>query len=162
MIKDFNYWLTGTGWAEAFFSSDTQNVRFELSYLSDPLTELLVALTKMLKGESEHEEVAFWDEPGLRLLAISKSEDDHIDVSILSSDSWGDEDDANVPLAERRVVYADRDTLTNFALVICTGIDSLLERHTLKEYKEKWYEYPFPLEIYEQLKQAVSEKRFET
>jgi hypothetical protein len=113
MIKDFNYWLTGIGWAEAFFSSNKQNIRFELSYLSDPLNELFVALSKMLKGESNHEKIAFWDEPGQHLLIISKPEKDNIDVAILWSDSWGVVDDADVPLSERQVVYSDTDTLSN-------------------------------------------------
>lgn len=158
MIKDFNYWLTGIGWAEAFFSSDTQNVRFELSYLSDPLTDLFVALSKMLKGESNNEKISFWDEPGSHLLTFSKLQENNIDVSIFWSDSWGEADAAAVSLSERRIVYSDTDTLTNFASVICTGIDSLLERHTLDDYKEKWYEYPFPIEIYEQLKEAIQKK----
>jgi hypothetical protein len=155
MIKDFNYWLTGIGWAEAFFSSNKQNIRFELSYLSDPLNYLFVALSKMLKGESNHEKIAFWDEPGQHLLIISKPEKDNIDVAILWSDSWGVVDDADVPLSERQVVYSDTDTLSNFASVVCAGIDSLLERHTLEEYKEKWHKFPFPIDAYEQLKQVI-------
>jgi|SRR5688572_10305251 len=155
MIKDFNYWLTGVGWAEAFFSNERQNVRFELSYLSDPLTELFVALRKMLNGESDKEKISFLDEPGRHLLIISKQKADNIDVVILWSDSWGELDDATLPLSDRQVVYSDRDTLVNFASVVCAGIDSLLKRHTLNDYKENWHEFPFPIEIYEQLKQAI-------
>src|SRR5688500_1098880 len=99
MINDFNYWLTGTGWAEAFFSSDKQSFRFVLSYLSNPLLDLFTALMKMLKGESDQESIAFWDEPGLHLLIISKKDRDKISVQILFSDSWGEIDDANVPLS---------------------------------------------------------------
>lgn len=161
MIKDFNYWLTGIGWAEAFFSSDKQNIRFEFSYLTDPLSELFIVLRKMLMGESDQEKIAFWDEPGLHLLIISKLKD-KIDVSILWSNSWGQEDDADVPLSEKRVVYSDTDTLINFASVVIAGIESLLGRHTLDEYKEKWYEFPFPIETYEQLNQAIKTKQFET
>ncbi len=155
MIKDFNYWLTGIGWAEAFFSSEKQNVRFELSYLSDPLTELFVGLKKILDGESIIEKIAFWDEPGLHLLIISRKDENNISVTILWSDSWGEADDADMSLSEKSVVYSDTDTLTNFASTVCAGIDSLLNRHTLDDYKETWFEFPFPVEIYERLKQAI-------
>jgi hypothetical protein len=36
-------------------------------------------------------------------------------------------------------------------LVICNGIDSLLGRHTLEEYKEKWVSFDFPLDTYKKL-----------
>ena len=151
MLKIFCSWFVILGLTRHY----NGNARFEISYLSDPLADLFLALSKLLKGESDYEEVAFWDEPGLHLLVISKREESNIDVSILWSDSRGEEDSVVVPISERQVVYTDTDTLTNFASVICAGNDSLLERHTLKEYTEKWQDYPFPREKYEQLKQAI-------
>src|SRR4026209_1055809 len=88
MITHCNYWLTGRGWAEAFFSNDRQNIRFELSYLSDPLMDLFEALVKLIKGQSDREKVVFLDEPGQQILIISKQKGDMISVEIFWSDTY--------------------------------------------------------------------------
>ena len=155
MITDFNYWLTGRGWAEAFFSSDRENIRFELSYLSDPLMDLFEALVKLIKGQSDREKVVFLDEPGQQILIISKQKGDMISVEIFWSDTYDEiGHQYNVP-NKIEILYTDTDTLKNFASVVSTGIDSLLGRHTLADYKEKWHTAAFPTESYDNLKQTI-------
>lgn len=156
MINDFNYWLTGTGWAEAFFSNEGQNMRFEFSYLSDPLLELFEALTKLIKGQSDIEKITFLDEPGEHILIITRQKEDVIGVEITRSDTWDSMSEKYSTLGEKEIVYSDIDTLKNFASVVCAGIDNLLERHTLSEYQEKWHLSAFPAEAYDKLKQVTT------
>ena len=155
MITDFNYWLTGVGWAEATFSNKRQNFRFEFSYLSDPLAELFECLIKLMKGRSDKEKISFLDEPGQHVLIISRQKEDLISVEITWSDSWDSMSDQVNAVDGKKIVYSDIDTMKNFTLVVCAGIDSLLERHTLSEYHEKWHSSAFPIEKYDELKQAT-------
>ncbi|MEO6721899.1 MAG: hypothetical protein ABIN67_16140 [Ferruginibacter sp.] len=150
MLQDFNYHLGGYGWAEIFFSSDKQNVRFDFSYLSDPITEIISALLRLLNKQSETETINFYDEPGRHFLIISKSVTNDINIKIYWSDYWVESSSSTSQL-----IYSDDDVLSNFSKVICDGIDSLLERHTFKDYKEKWVEYEFPIESFYKLKQTI-------
>jgi hypothetical protein len=156
MTKDFNYHLTGTGWAEAFFSSDTQNIRFEISYLSDPLADLFEGLCRLISNQSDTEKVIFAEEPGEHCLIISRQDNDIIKVEIYWSDEWEEISIAYKTTSKKELVYSDSDTLKNFTAVICTGIDSLLERLTLTEYKEKWHLFEFPTDSYKKLRQLLN------
>ena len=156
MTKDFNYHLTGTGWAEAFFSSDTQNIRFEVSYLSDPLSDLFEGLYRLVSNKSDTEKVIFAEEPGEHVLIISRQDNDKINVEIFWSDEWEEISIAYKATSKKELVYTDSDTLKNFVVVICAGIDSLLERLTPMEYKEKWRLFEFPTDSYRKLRQVLN------
>ena len=71
MLKHFNYWLTGYGWAEVFFTSDQQSIRFEFSYLSDPLADLIRSLLNLLNQSQNETIVDFYDEPSHYRLTIA-------------------------------------------------------------------------------------------
>ena len=156
MTKDFNYHLTGTGWAEAFFTSYLQNIRFEISYLSDPLSDLFEGLCRLINNQSDTEKVIFVDEPGEHSLIISKRENDIIKIEIFWSDEWEAISIAYKTTSKKDLVYSDTDTLRNFTAIICTGVDSLLERLTLTEYKEKWHLFEFPGDSYKILRQLLN------
>jgi len=151
MTTHFNYWLTCAGWAEAFFTSDKQNVRFELSYLSDPLTDLFEGLCRLINNGSDTERIAFFDEPGEHSLVILKIDKDEIKIEIFWDNEKEGINEAEKSQDTGELIYSDTDTLRNLTSVICTGIDSLLGRHTLEEYKEKWTSFDFPLDKYKQL-----------
>jgi hypothetical protein len=154
MIKNFNYYLTGTGWAEVFFSNDNQNIRFEFSYLSDPLLELFQGLCRLINNQSDTEKIVFAEEPGEHSLVFSKQDKETIKVEIFWSDEWETVNNALKTSSNKETVYSDKDTLANFASAICLGIDSLLDRMTLAEYKEKWNLSEFPIESYNKLREA--------
>jgi hypothetical protein len=151
MTIHFNYWLTGAGWAEAFFTSDKQNVRFELSYLSDPLADLFDGLCRLINNQSDTERIAFFDEPGEHSLVISKTDEDEIKIEIFWDNEKEGISEADKSQYKGELIYSDTDTIKNLTLVICNGVDSLLERHTLEEYKENWVSFDFPLDRYKQL-----------
>lgn len=72
MTKYFFYRLTGTGWAEATFTSEKQSISFEVSYLSDPLSDLFEALYRLANGETQYEKIIFAEEPGEHSLHLTK------------------------------------------------------------------------------------------
>ena len=156
MTHHFNYWLTGAGWAEVFLTSEKQNIRFELSYLSDPLADLFEGLCRLINDQSDIERIAFFDEPGEHSLVISRLDKDEIKIEIFLDKEKEGINDTDESQDTGELIYSDTDNLRNLGLIICAGIDSLLARHSLKEYKEKWISFDFPLDKYKQLKQQLS------
>ena len=156
MTKHFNYWLTGTGWAEIFLTSDKQSIRFEFSYLNDSLADLLGSLCRLIQNQSNLEKIIFPEEPGQYSLIISKLDKDTIKLELFDSDEWEQISEAYHTPNSKKLVYSDLDTLKNFGLVVCEGIERLLERHSLSEYKEKWSLSEFPMSKFEELRKYLS------
>ncbi|NTS44031.1 hypothetical protein HRG84_24340 [Flavisolibacter sp. BT320] len=159
ITRHFNYSLTGTGWAEVTFANEKQTITFEVSYLTDPLSDLFEALHRLLNKETTTEKVVFVDEPGEHSLVLAISEDGSLDIEIYWSDEW--EEIAIVPPAvtNKKLVYQDTDTLTNFFRTVCIGIDELLGRTTIEEYKKQWHHFVFPQDSYNNLKHLVENAR---
>jgi len=150
MTTHFNYHLNGYGWAEAFFCNEKQNVRFDVSYLSDPVSDLFCGLLKLINNQSDFETTEFYDEPTKNSLIITRHNPDAVTIEIYWSDSWEESGTAS-----KRLIYSDVDTLSNFTLTVCKGIESLLERNTAEEYKQEWVAHEFPMESFNQLREAI-------
>ena len=156
MIKHFNFWLTGTGWAEVTFANDKQSVNFPVSYLSDPLTDLFEALCRLAKKETVLEKIIFVDEPGERSLLLNRQNEGALAVEIIWSNEWEDAAIHSLKTAiKENSIYSNTDTIENLGQIICIGIDDLLRRTSLQEYKKRWHFYEFPVEKYNKLKLAI-------
>jgi hypothetical protein len=154
MTKCFHYQLTGTGWAEATFTSEKQTISFAVSYLSDPLSDLFEALNRLATRESEQETIIFAEEPGEHSLLLSKQHDD-VKVEIFWSDEWEAIAIAPKTVTHKGLVYADIDRFENFIRAIITDTEDLLQKVSLKEYKRQWHLFEFPTDSYNLLKQQV-------
>jgi hypothetical protein len=157
ITRHFNYWLTAKGWAEVTFANDKQAITFEVSYLSDPLSDLFEALHRLLEKETTSEKVVFADEPGEHSLLLTTVEDGILKVEIYWSDEW--EEIAVVPptVTNKKLVYKDTDTLTNFIKTVCLGVEELLGRTTIEEYTKQWHLFEFPQDGYNKLKHLVED-----
>jgi len=154
MARHFNYRLTGTGWAEVTFASDKQAITFEVSYLSDPLSDLFEALYRLSQKETTIEKVVFAEEPGEHSLVLTNVDDESLKIEIYWSDEW--EEIAVVStITNKKLIYEDTDTLENFIKTIWIGINDLLDRTTLEEYKKQWHLFEFPADSYNKLKHLV-------
>ncbi|GAA4750737.1 hypothetical protein [Flavisolibacter ginsenosidimutans] len=155
ITRHFNYWLTGTGWAEVTFANDKQTITFEVSYLSDPLSDFFEALQRLLQKETTSEKVVFADEPGEHSLVLTTVSDSHLKIEVYWSDEW--EEIAIVPtiVTNKKLVYQDTDTLKNFTKTVLAGIEDLLGRTTMEEYKKQWRLFEFPKDSYNKLKHLI-------
>jgi len=154
MTKLFDYNLTGTGWAEVTLSDETQSVTFEVSYLSDPLSELYEGLYRLTQNQSDKEIIVFADEPGEHSLIIAKQDYLNLEIELYKNDEWEELSTAMTSTkGNKELIYSDKDTLQNFISKICDGTDNLLKRLTLSEYKKLWSQYDFPIEIYGKIRQ---------
>ncbi|MCG2613715.1 hypothetical protein LZZ85_05465 [Terrimonas sp. NA20] len=125
MIRHFNYYLTGAGWAEARFVSDSQEISFEVSYLSDPLFELCTGLASLSDGSKTELDIVFADEPGEHCLYLRK-----IDNFLLTEIYWSDEwsllqGEQRLP-TDTQPIYREEGTIQNFSTVVFEGIRDLL------------------------------------
>ncbi|MDX2046568.1 MAG: hypothetical protein SFU87_07260 [Chitinophagaceae bacterium] len=155
MTKNFNYYLTGTGWAEVIFANDEKNLAFEVSYLSDPLSELYEGLNRLKTNKTNIEKVVFADEPGEHCLFLTTQENGKLKIEIFWSDEWEEINIVPKISTKKELVYFDTDTLDNFIKVVCIGTEYLLQRMTLEEYKAKWRLFEFPLDAYNNLKKTI-------
>jgi hypothetical protein len=119
--------------------------------LSDPLADLFEGLCRLINNQTNIERIAFFDEPGEHALVVSKIAEDEIKIEIFWDKEKEGINETDKSQETGELIYSDRDTIRNLAFVICNGIDSLLERHTLIDYKEKWVSYDFPFEKYKKL-----------
>src|SRR5829696_9123601 len=161
MTKHFNFWLTGTGWAEATFVSDTQSITFEVSYLSDPLSDLFEALIRLLAQETTIEKIVFAQEPGEHVLMLTLQKEGNLNIEILWNDEWEElsvqqkiVSNGEFIAVNKEVVYTDSDTIVNFCSSVRNGIEQLLSR-TLEEYKKQWRLYDFPSDSYSKLENQL-------
>ena len=156
MLQSFNYWLTGHGWAEVFFSGELQETRFEFSYLSDPLTELIDSVLELIEHHKDESKVDFFDEPGhyqlrMKIVAIGQVQ---IEVSV-SPENEGVGNTLN-EMEFSNLIFKDSDTLIHFCSTIYSGIVDLRNRHSESDYFEKWINYPFPTEKLKLFELAIS------
>lgn len=159
MLKHFNYWLIDYGWAEAFFTSNQQSIRFEFSYLSDPLAELIRSLLKLLNKSEGELIIDFYNEPGLYRLTLTMINDTDVRMEIrMSPDTEGVEDPPE-NWNETKLIFALTDTLHNVCDVVYAGVLDLSKRHSDTEYLEEWINYPFPTDEFKLLGQEVAQSK---
>ncbi|RYE27832.1 MAG: hypothetical protein EOP48_34185 [Sphingobacteriales bacterium] len=156
IIRHFNYWLTGAGWAEVTFANDKQTITFEVSYLSDPLYDLFEGLLRLTTNKTDIEKIVFADEPGEHCLLLTRQENDELKIEIFWSDEWEEMNIVPKTTTKKELVYFDTDTVNNFIKVVCEGICDLLQRTSLEEYKAKWHLYEFPVDIFNDLKKTIN------
>ena len=158
MTKLFTYSLTGTGWAEATFTNEEKTVSFDASYLNDPLEELFTGLINLKESKSTYEQIVFVEEPGEHTLLLTKQENEIIKIEIYWNEEWQElyighkKPDSEY---KKELLYSDIDTLDNFILAICRGVENLVQRIGLNEYKNLWHLYDFPIDSFDKLKLTI-------
>lgn len=144
MLTVFDYRLTGTGWAEMVLSNDVQQARVHVSYMSEPLPELLQALMRMLKGQSVFERVNFDNEGSEYDLLLTKI-DCVLRIEIIENAYFvvldPDMDD-RCPMP----VFTTYTYLRDFCEEVVRGLRKLLATMGAAGYNELWASDPFPEE----------------
>src|SRR6185503_11156421 len=87
MPVEFDYKLTGAGWAEATISNGGQHLDMRVSYLSDALGHLTKAIVRLLYG-AEEAQIFFMDEPGEHRWWLRKCGDDNLIIQVEWFDDW--------------------------------------------------------------------------
>jgi hypothetical protein len=144
MTTLFDYELIGTGWAKVTVGNNEKVAEFEVSYLSDPLSDLIESLIKLLNKKSTAEEIIFPEEPGEHSLILALGAENKLQIDIFWNDEWEQISTLYNTNSNKERIYSDSDTLINFSKAVQSCIQRLFNKHELKEYKNKWHLYNFP------------------
>jgi hypothetical protein len=149
---DFTYELVGPGWARSEIRAGDQVARLTVSYLSDALGDLLVAVQQVLGG-AEVAELTWWEEPGeyrwrfetigdVTVLTITSTSE------IRREENWNDKG-WDIDLAEEGgpdfVEFRAKCDMTVLARVLVVAARTLIAKDGEAGYLHRWIGHPFPM-----------------
>jgi hypothetical protein len=153
LLMEFEFRLTGAGWAEARIADDARTAIVTASYLSDALGDLLAAVGVLLEGASESR-CSWAEEPGEYRWLFVRTSDDDVELTILEFDDMFDWPDADTisgvrelsPQPDERgeIHFQTWQPLSVLARAIADGASAALAEHGAEGYLEQWIEAPFP------------------
>jgi hypothetical protein len=160
----FNYKLNGVGWADGCLQINEQSLEFEVSYLGNPLEDLLRGLVKITPGYAAtyvnddrlENEISFvWDgEPwGYKWhLKFYSFENLHIQIEYL--------EDIFENRENGKICFDARCNYFDFVGSVIKELTVLLKKHGLVGYYETWAGHSdFPVVAFLKLKQLIKTKK---
>jgi hypothetical protein len=148
---DFEYRLTGAGWARASITDGANQAVMTASYLSNALDDLLEAVARLLDGAPEAR-CSWEEEPGEYRWIFTRTGDDRVQLTILAfDDMWDFTSDRpdGVPLSsypdERgELHFSTTQPLGVLGRAITDGAGAVLSEHGEDGYLAEWGMAPFP------------------
>jgi hypothetical protein len=135
---EFDYRLTGVGWASVRIRDDRSDATVTASYLDDALGDLLEAVGVLLEGDDEAR-CSWTEEPGEFRWVFHRAGSD-VGLRVLRSpDMYSEEPDGSGAL-----VFETHQPLRDVALAITTGAQAVLDEYGEDGYLDRWVEHPFP------------------
>jgi hypothetical protein len=152
-VFEFDYALTGSGWAEARIADQRGHAFVTASYLSDALRSLIEATTLAVSGVPEAR--CSWDEEPGEYRWIMRREGSQLRIEILAFDElWGDQPDE-----AGRLVFATTQDPVRVGRVLLSTAQALLDDLGAGDYERMWVEHPFPTEALDRLRSAIRSER---
>ena len=166
MSLEIKYELTGVGWAEAEFAMPNKKININISYLSNPLPEIIKGILNISQSKTAFVEVLFSDEPGELKLQITKVSKNEIQLSFYSHPEalFSSVDPAPVkrksttilectPLKIQDYIHEGsyQCSLKELICSVIVAVDNLILKVPIREYKSIWT-MPFPRKAYSDLK----------
>jgi hypothetical protein len=141
-MVEFEYLLTGTGWAEGRIRHGAESATITASYLGDALGDLLSLVELVLDGADEAD--CSWDEePGeYRWIARRKGKG-QVTLRVLWFSDWL----PRQPESDGSTVFSATTDVTDFASAVATGARRLLAELGEDEYLRQWVDHPFPTDL---------------
>ena len=148
---NFEYKLTGAGWALATLEMGTQKIEMTVSYLHDSLANLTEVLLILMQAPSSGS-VVFMEEPGEHEMILTRT-NDQLEIEIKWFDDWASWD--MYPKDQFKSVLKTKENFWEAYTIFKKAIESVLNEHGLDGYKDKWGEHDFPeMELLELKKRA--------
>jgi hypothetical protein len=148
---EFEYRLTGKGWAEARIADDASHAVLTASYLSDALGGLLEAIGLLLEGASEAR-CSWEEEPGEYRWIFVRTGDNDVRLDILVFDDMYSRPAKSPGVVELRpqpdergeLRFSTTQPLDVLARAIADGAAATLGEYGEAGYLAEWVEAPFP------------------
>lgn len=160
---EFEYRLTGAGWAEARIADGITEAVITASYLSDALGDLLQAVGRLLEGAAEAR-CSWEEEPGEYRWIFLRAGND-VTLKILAfDDMWGwpaEEGGVAVPSPEPdergELQFSTTQPLAVLARAIADGAQAILDEYGEAGYLAEWIDAPFPAPALALIRQHLPE-----
>ena len=153
MIEQFNYAITGLGWAEMTLMSNTgEKSAITISYCNEPLPELLDALCRLLNKGSRFELIEMTGDNYNFALILSEIIPGLTRIEVLE-DAYFEVLDTlkeRVPVA----TYTAYDETYRLCYEVLCGQERLVKNMGPEQYKKQWRS-DFPIEKLAELKEAL-------
>ena len=155
---NFEYKLSGQGWSEGILSIDGQSLAFEISYLCEPIVELLEGLIEInqnfvLINDGKHfgKYSMKWDgEPWGYKWQLEALNDRDVKISV---EEFKDLDDVKTGQVKIDMVC----NIDAFTLEVVRALDAFIKSIGLLDYERQWG-YGFPLTNFLKLKKYLIDK----
>lgn len=139
--------VTGAGWARVEIDVGDEHLEYVVSYLSDALRDLVVAVTQVLEG-SPSAALQHLDEPGKRTWMIFRyGWGPYVDLDISEQRS---DTAVTVRLRARKLGVVD------LGQAVLRAADAELDRLGLVGYVEQWILHPYPTVAVERLRSVLA------
>lgn len=150
---EFEYLLTGTGWAEGRIRHGAESATITASYLGDALGDLLTLVDLVLDGAKEAD-CSWEEEPGEYRWIARRNGTGQVTVQVL----WFSDSFPPQPEADGSTVFLATADVEDFAAAIATGARQLLAHLDEDEYLKQWVDHPFPIELLKKIENALRPK----
>ncbi len=144
MKLTITYDLVGTGWAKCIVGDEQSSTELSASYVSDALGNLVLAAIGAVSGFRAIT-FGFDEEPGEFRWVIRAVDVNEIEIRILKFNRLrGNQQDG-----EGHPLFTAQCRPAVFARAVYVAANTVLEKYGYEDYKEKWYQYPFPKEYFD-------------
>jgi len=144
MLTHFDYKLTGLGWAELTLASDTDSFCITISYTSDPLPDLLVAVTKLKSNASRFEIVNSTGDNYDHDILLTEVEEGILRIEVMKDAYLRNIDDAHYEKCPMPV-FTTYDNKRSFCEMVKNTANNLA-RDGIGKYNIWWSNSRFPEE----------------
>jgi hypothetical protein len=144
----FDYKLTGSGWATAMIANGDQEIEMTVSYLHDSLEQLAQSVLALHAGQPEATTV-FMDEPGEHHVIFSLVSKSAVNVTVKWFNDW---QSWGLPHQPPETWLEFSTTLSELHLQVLAAFDALLAEHGVSGYAASWGEHEFPVFLHERLR----------
>ncbi|WP_223701852.1 hypothetical protein [Sutcliffiella deserti] len=143
---EFDYQLSGTGWARGYLKINNKKFNFIASYLTDALNDLLKSLLiitpKCVPYPQKKSSFIMEQEPERTVWKFETQDDKNVFITIVNKNE--------------AVVFQEQCLLDDLLTVVVKSISKLLKKHGIKGYKKSWVNYEFPLDEYQRLHNYIN------
>ncbi|RLU79246.1 hypothetical protein CTZ27_37005 [Streptomyces griseocarneus] len=138
---EFDWQLSGSGWAICRIADAVAEAKFGVSYCTDALADLLYGLGGMYRSEPV-ERVSFDLEP-VEIRWVLRGVGTGVDVSIYRFADMSASFDA--PDADGTVSWRSTQPRSRLVHAVIGAAQEVLQEHGEAGYKARWVRFPFPV-----------------
>ena len=151
MLKTLDYTITGTGWAEMVIGDDDGWVSITISYICDPIEEIIDALIRLYRRQSRLEFIRLNAENYETVLLFTVVNDDHImRLEVIENAYFDQLDPLNDKTHKPMPIFTSYMDVGEFYDMFKNTMNKLIAKKGLEKYNANW-RGDFPMEAFKKM-----------